>query len=102
MLRSLCKKGICDLNTRVHTHNALEHFSLEHPCNALEHFSLQCRYQSGQGRFNSDLITTLGIIHDAIMHEATNAKHRIQAGGSIQTDIFDACIVYGAMCVLCT
>ncbi|MEW5302522.1 MAG: hypothetical protein WDW36_005300 [Sanguina aurantia] len=44
--------------------------------NTLLGTQLTCRYKSGEARFYSDLITTLGILHEAIMREATAAKHR--------------------------
>lgn len=35
------------------------------------------RYRVGEARFMSDLISTLGILRDHLMTEATNAKHRV-------------------------
>jgi hypothetical protein len=37
-----------------------------------------CRYRGGEARFVSDLVSTLGIIHEYVMREATSAKLRVQ------------------------
>ena len=50
--------------------------------NWLPPFLLPPRYRAGEARFNSDLITTLGIIHEHVMLEATNAKHRVNVSFS--------------------
>ncbi|KAL6757581.1 bardet-biedl syndrome 7 protein [Haematococcus lacustris] len=47
--------------------------------NALLGTQLICRYSAGDAHFSSDLITTLGIIHAAVMREATAAKLRVDA-----------------------
>lgn len=39
--------------------------------------TLSCRYRAGEARFTSDLITSLGIIHDFVTKEATAASIRI-------------------------
>mmetsp|Transcript_18765 Transcript_18765/g.40356 ORF Transcript_18765/g.40356 Transcript_18765/m.40356 type:complete len:735 (+) Transcript_18765:308-2512(+) len=45
--------------------------------NTLLGTQLTCKYRAGEARFYSDLITTLGIIHESFMREATNAKQRV-------------------------
>lgn len=50
--------------------------------NALLGTQLSCRYRNGEARFISDLITTLGIVHEHVMMQATNAKHRVNVSFS--------------------
>ncbi|GAX76228.1 hypothetical protein CEUSTIGMA_g3672.t1 [Chlamydomonas eustigma] len=50
--------------------------------NTLLSTQLACRFKAGEARFNSDLITTLGIIHEHLMSEATNAKQRVKVSFS--------------------
>eukprot|EP00198_Chlamydomonas_reinhardtii_P000372 XP_001689707.1 bardet-biedl syndrome 7 protein [Chlamydomonas reinhardtii] len=45
--------------------------------NTLLGTQLLCRYRGGEARFVSDLVSTLGIIHEHVMREATNAKLRV-------------------------
>ncbi|GIL85198.1 hypothetical protein Vretimale_10813 [Volvox reticuliferus] len=45
--------------------------------NTLLGTQLLCRYRAGEARFVSDLVSTLGIIHEHIMREATAAKLRV-------------------------
>lgn len=45
--------------------------------NTLLGTQLSCRYRAGEARFVSDLVSTLGIIHEHIMREATNSKLRV-------------------------
>ena len=45
--------------------------------NSLLGTQLTCKYRAGEARFTSDLITTLGILHEHLMKEATNNKHRV-------------------------
>ncbi|KXZ55148.1 hypothetical protein GPECTOR_3g298 [Gonium pectorale] len=45
--------------------------------NTLLGTQLLCRYRGGEARFVSDLVSTLGIIHEHIMREATNSKLRV-------------------------
>ncbi|GLC59925.1 hypothetical protein PLESTB_001554700 [Pleodorina starrii] len=45
--------------------------------NTLLGTQLLCRYRAGEARFVSDLVSTLGIIHEHIMREATASKLRV-------------------------
>ncbi|KAG1679963.1 hypothetical protein FOA52_007027 [Chlamydomonas sp. UWO 241] len=53
-----------------------------HYQNALLGTQLTCRYSAGEARFNCDLITTLGHMHEHLMKEATAAKHRVNVSFS--------------------
>lgn len=49
-----------------------------HYSNTLLGTQLTCRYRAGEARFTSDLITTLGIINENCMREATQGKHQVK------------------------
>ncbi|KAG2493069.1 hypothetical protein HYH03_008732 [Edaphochlamys debaryana] len=45
--------------------------------NSLLGTQLMIKYRAGEARFLSDLVSTLGILHEHCMREATNAKQRV-------------------------
>lgn len=61
--------------TMMSSHTSSSHFDTQP--HTQPHTRPVHRYRVGEARFMSDLISTLGILRDHLMTEATNAKHRV-------------------------